>query len=367
MTVRAVILAAPLQLPALQTFSDPVLNEGEVLLETIASEICGTDVHLYHGRLAETPYPIIPGHISVGRVRQIKGTVRDVEGELVQEGEIVTFLDVHGTCGKCWYCQIAKASTRCPERHVYGITDSAVDGLLGGWSEQIVLVAGVHIVKLPATVSPELFMAGGCALPTALHALQRAEVSFGDTVVVQGAGPVGLSATILAQLQGAGKVIVVGGPAHRLEIARALGADVTIDIDQHTPVERQQYIRELTGGRGADVTIEATGVPSAVTEGMHLTRDAGTLVVVGQYTDYGTTTINPHLDINKPHLQIRGTWGIDLSHFYRGMRVLARYGDKFPWTSMISHHYTMENVSEALLTAEKQTNIKSLILPNGVI
>ncbi|GAC1389862.1 MAG: zinc-binding dehydrogenase [Ktedonobacteraceae bacterium] len=367
MAVRAVVFSAPEHAPELREFSDPVLEDGSVLLETIASEVCGTDVHLFHGRLEGVPYPIIPGHVSVGRVLQVHGNVQDVEGEHIRIGEVVTFLDVHRTCGKCWYCLVAKASTRCPERRVYGITYSANDGLLGGWSERIVLLPGVHIVKLPPTLSPDVFMAGGCGLPTALHAVQRGEVTFGDTVVVQGAGPVGLCSVVLAQLQGASKVIVVGGPAHRLAIARAMGADVTIDIAEHNQEERLQLIREATGGRGADITIEATGVPIAVAEGLRFTRDAGTLVVVGQYTDHGSVTINPHTELNRPHLQVRGCWGSDLGHLYRAVRTVARHAERFPWRSMINGRYSLDEATNALQATERQESIKALILPNGPI
>ena len=102
MSVRAVVLSAPNSAPTIREFESPVLEDGAVLLETIASEVCGTDVHLKHGRLSGVPYPIIPGHVSVGRVLQVKGTVRDVEGEAIVAGEVVTFLDVHRTCGHCW-------------------------------------------------------------------------------------------------------------------------------------------------------------------------------------------------------------------------------------------------------------------------
>jgi len=365
MTVRAMVMPAPDVTPELRTFADPVLDEGSVLLETMASEVCGTDVHLLHGRLSGVPYPIIPGHVSVGRVRDVKGTVRDVEGELVAPGEVVTFLDVHRTCGRCWYCLVAKASTRCPERRVYGITYSSKEGLLGGWSERIVLLPGVHIVKLPPALPPEVFMAGGCGLPTALHAVQRGEVTFGDTVVVQGAGPVGLCAVALAQLHGAGRVIVVGGPARRLELARAMGADLAIDIAEHEADERPRLVREATGGRGADVTIEATGVPAAVAEGLRFTRDAGTLVVVGQYTDHGPVSINPHSEVNRPHIQMRGCWGSDLGHLYRAVRTVARHAERFPWRAMLSGRYALADAGEALAAAERQESIKSLILPNG--
>ncbi len=365
MPIRAMVLPAPNSVPELREFPEPVLEDGSVLLETLASEVCGTDVHLQHGRLSGVPYPIIPGHVSVGRVLQVRGSVRDVEGATIGIGEIVTFLDVHRTCGRCWYCQVAKASTRCPERRVYGITYSANEGLLGGWSERILLLPGVHIVKLPPALPPEVFMAGGCGLPTALHAVQRGDITFGDTIVVQGAGPVGLCSAVFAQLQGASQVIVVGGPAQRLAIARALGADMTVDIAEHDPDERVRIIREATNGRGADVTIEATGVPAAVAEGLRFTRDAGTLVVVGQYTDHGSVSINPHLELNQPHLQVRGCWGSDLSHLYRAVRTLTRHADSFPWRSMISGRYSLEHATEALAAAERQESIKALILPNG--
>ncbi len=365
MSVRAMVMPAPDAPPELRLFADPALDDGAVLLETMASEVCGTDVHLLHGRLSGVPYPIIPGHVSVGRVREVKGTVRDVEGDRVLPGEVVTFLDVHRTCGRCWYCLVARASTRCPERRVYGITYSSEEGLLGGWSERIVLLPGVHIVKLPPALPPEVFMAGGCGLPTALHAVQRGEVTFGDTVVVQGAGPVGLCAVALVQLHGAGRVIVVGGPAHRLEIARAFGADLTIDIADHDADERLRLVREATGGRGADVTIEATGAPAAVAEGLRFTRDAGTLVVVGQYTDHGPVGINPHSEVNRPHIQMRGCWGSDFGHLYRAVRTVARHADDFPWRGMLSGRYALADAGEALAAAERQESVKSLILPNG--
>ena len=365
MAVRAVVFPSPDAPPEVRSFDDPVLQDGSVLLETIASEVCGTDVHLHHGALSGVPYPLIPGHVSVGRVLQTGGTVRDLDGEIVRPDEVITFLDVHRTCGRCWYCQVAKAATRCPHRKVYGITYGAEDGLLGGWSERIHLLPGVQIVKLPPNLTPEVFMAGGCGLPTALHALQRGEVTFGDTVVVLGAGPVGLCAVAFAVLQGAAQVIAIGGPSARLEVARAMGADLTIDIATHAPDERLRMVREVTGGRGADVTIEAAGVPVAVAEGLRYTRDAGTVVVVGQYTEHGPVSIDPHMELNRPHLQVRGCWGSDASHVWRAVRTVGRHAEDIPWRAMLSGSYTLDTAAEALAAAEAQTSIKSLILPNG--
>ena len=155
----------------------PVIESGGVLLDTIFSEVCGTDVHLQHGRLSGVPYPLIPGHVSVGRVAQVVDNVRDVDGNEIQPEQVVTFLDVHETCNHCWFCLIAKATTRCPERKVYGITYGAEDGLHGGWSEQIYLRPGVKIIPLPDTLDPRRFIAAGCSLA---HSAPRRR-SRGDT------------------------------------------------------------------------------------------------------------------------------------------------------------------------------------------
>ena len=340
-------------------YPEPALEPGAVRLKTLASEVCGTDVHLWHGRLAGVPYPLIPGHISVGEVLETHGPVTDINGDLVVPGEAVTFLDVHGTCHNCWYCSVAKQTTRCPHRRVYGITYGADDGLLGGWSEQIYLKPGVKIVKLAVGVTPELWISGGCGLPTALHAIDLAQIKLGDRVLVQGAGPVGLSACALAAASGAAWVGVVDGVPHRLEAAKTMGADTVIALD----CDVAAAVHTHTGGRGADVVIEASGSPQAVPMGCRLARDGGRYVVVGQYSDNGPAEINPHQDINRRHLTVQGCWGIDFSHVYRAMDVLARFGSRFAWTDMISARYSLDKAGDALTAVESREVVKALIIP----
>ena len=175
----------------------PNLEPDSALLKVEFSEVCGTDVHLRDGRLAGVPYPIIPGHVSVGLLDKIRGIITDVYGQPLREGDRVTFLDVHKTCNRCWYCLVAKASTRCPQRKVYGITYGLDDGLTGGWADYVYLKPGVRCIRMDGVPS-ETFMAGGCSLPTAMHAVERGDVTFGDTVLVLGAGPIGLSAVAKA-------------------------------------------------------------------------------------------------------------------------------------------------------------------------
>lgn len=340
----------------------PELEPDSALLKVELSEVCGTDVHLHDGRLAGVPYPIIPGHVSVGVLERIRGTLRDINGRPFAEGDRITFLDVHRTCHECWYCLVAKASTRCPHRKVYGITYGVGEGLTGGWAEYIYIKPGVRCIRM-GDVGSDLFMAGGCSLPTALHSVERGEVTFGDAVLVLGAGPVGLSAIGLSVLRGARRVLCIGAPDDRLSYARMMGAQATLDFTGLSESERIEWVLERTEGRGADVTIECTGVPEAVTQAMRFTRDAGRVVVVGQYTDHGEIAFNPHLDLNKKHLDVRGCWGSDYSHFHRGVDTLATPAAVALWSQIELQRYTLSQINEALDDVAAGRSIKALVVP----
>jgi len=343
----------------------PSLQDGEALLSCIYSEVCGTDVHLWHGALAGVPYPLIPGHVAVGTVEQVKGEVHSLQGRPVKEGDLVTFHDVDKTCGRCWTCLVAQQPTRCPHRKVYGITYSSEEGLLGGWAEKILLTQTVPILHLPDELDPEPFIAAGCGGPTGLHAVLRGRVSLGDKVYVQGIGPVGIAACAFAKLCGAEKVIASGSPAARLKAARDMGADETLDIRQHSVEERIQMIMDKTRGFGVDVIIEACGNPLAVKEGVSCLRDGGRYVLVGHYTDAGSVDINPHLDITKKHAEILGCWGTEPKHVWQAMDWIARTRDRLPWQKCISGFYPLEEAEQALRDVEALRVIKAVIAPSA--
>jgi L-iditol 2-dehydrogenase len=360
--IAAAVIPAPGAAAEVRHYPEPVLEPGSALLAIELSEVCGTDVHLRAGRLAGVPYPLIPGHVSVGRLEKIRGPLRDVEGRPLAEGDRVTFLDVHRTCNACWHCLVAKATTRCPERRVYGITYGAADGLAGGWAEKLYLKPGTHIIRLER-IDADAFMAGGCSLPTAVHGVERAGINLGDTVLVLGAGPVGLSAVILARMAGALEVLCIGAPARRLDAALAVGARAVLSLEDATPEERAAWVRERTGGRGADVTIEAAGPPEAAVQALRCTRDAGRVVILGQYTDHGDVALNPHADINRKHLDIRGCWGSDFSHFHRAVRIMSDPERSAPWARLHLERYGLAGANAAVDAVARGDVIKALIDP----
>jgi threonine dehydrogenase-like Zn-dependent dehydrogenase len=350
---------APLEI---REFSSPSLTPGGALLRTLYSEVCGTDVHLHHGKL-DVPFPIIPGHVSVGIVEGTGGPLRDINGDSIREGDVVTFLDVHETCNNCYQCLVARQPTRCPSRKVYGITYSANDGLLGGWAEAIWMKPGVKMIKLPSDLTPETFIGGGCGLVTALHSVDMAAIRLAESVAVLGVGPVGQSIVAFASLSGAGEIVAIGAPDDRLDFAIRMGATSTLSLDVPAE-ERLATVRALTGGRGVDVVIEASGAPDAIPQGLDLVRDGGRMIVCGHYTDNGAVEIHPHWQINRKHVELKGCWGSRYDHFHRAVELTARYGELKPWRDMVSGRYTLDRASDALRAIEERSAIKALITPN---
>jgi threonine dehydrogenase-like Zn-dependent dehydrogenase len=363
MPIRAAVLPAPRRPLEIWQLDDPHLEEGSVLLETVASEVCGTDVHLRDGRLAGVPYPLLMGHVSVGRILESRGVERDAMGAPLARGDVVTFLDVHEVCGKCYHCAVTAQPNRCPSRRVYGITYGALEGPLGGWAERIYLKPGVRIVKLPEALSADDVIGGGCGLFTGFAAVERSALAMGDTVLVQGAGPVGLSVGGFASLRGAGRVLMVGAPQARLALGRLFGVDETFDLVATTVQERSTRVRELTAGRGADVVIEASGNPAAIPEGLGLVREGGTYIVAGHYTDAGETRVNPHTDINRKHLDLRGQWGTEFRHIARALTVFARHRERLPFQRVIGGRYGLEEADRALKDVEDLRVTKAIMDP----
>jgi len=183
-------------------------------------------------------------------------------------------------------------------------------------------------------------------------------------VVVQGTGPVGLAAIAVARAAGAGKIVAIGGPKHRLALARDFGADVTIDIAEVPDVEaRRALVLEALGPFGADQTIECVGYPEAVNEGILLCRDGGQFLVLGQYADAGNISFNPHT-ITRKQLRIIGSWGFEPRHVDRALRLLERDGElRQKFAHAITHRFPLDRADEALQTARSLSGGKTVILP----
>ena len=353
---------APLQLREWPLPDKP--ESGAALVRTEMAGICGTDVHLWKGELPIS-LPLILGHETVGWIEQLgNGLERDWTGEPLKVGDRVTW-NSSVSCGKCYYCAEKRQPTRCPHRRAYGIghrCDQAPH-FLGGYAEFHYLRPGTTIFKLPDDLPTESMVGAGCALITAIHGVERTGIEWQDTVVVQGAGPVGIAALAVAKSAGASRVIVIGGPKHRLEMAKRFGADHLVDLDElKTPESRIARVRELTRGYGADAVLECVGAPPAVVEGMEMCRDGGKYLVLGHYCDAGTIAFNPHV-ITRKQLQVFGSWSSEPRHLKMAIDFLRAHRREFPFDSMVSHRFSLDQANEAPAITARWQSSKSVIVP----
>jgi threonine dehydrogenase-like Zn-dependent dehydrogenase len=187
-------------------------------------------------------------------------------------------------------------------------------------------------------------------------------VQLGETVVVQGAGPVGLSAVLVAKASGAREIIVIDQFENRLEVARSLGATDTLSLTQTSAEERHQRVRDRTGHVGPNVVIEAAGVLQAFPEGVALAGDHSRYSILGLWGAEGTVPISPR-DVTLKNLQIKGATFPKPKHYYGAMMMAARLEREVPLAALISHRFGIGQAGEALAAVEAGHTVKAVIEP----
>jgi threonine dehydrogenase-like Zn-dependent dehydrogenase len=299
----------------LREFEVPEPEAGSLLLRQEMAGICGTDLHNWQKGFAE---PTFLGHENVGVIEAIgSGVTHDYVGNSLAVGDRVIFHPRRNGFGHGFQ----------PERPGFA-------PFTGGFGDYLYLHGTTCFMKTSAPAQVAVLIE---PFTIGVHAVLRANVQLGDTVIVQGAGAIGLLTAAAARLAGAAKVIVVGGPARRLEVAQRMGADITVDIDAVPDVaERKEIVLSHTPrGAGADIVFECAGFLPAVPEGLEYIRQDGVFVEVGHFVDTGTVTLSPHRHLLRKNLRLEGVYGSRPIHFVRGLPVLER-GD-FPYAEMVSH------------------------------
>lgn len=363
-SAKAAVLEAFGQPLRIRSFPLPDgLEPGAARVRVTMAGICGTDVHLWRGELA-IPAPVILGHETAGVIEELgAGLSRDWRGDPLQLGDRVTWASSIA-CGECFYCRLKGQPTRCLFRKAYGISYPAGEAphLRGGYAEQILLRPGTAIFRLTDDVPDEALLGAGCALTTAIHGLERAPVAWRDVVVVQGTGPVGLAAIAVAQSSGASRIVAVGGPPHRLQLARDFGADCVIDMDVYGSIDaRRAAVLAATGGYGADLVIECVGRPEAVNEGLDFCRDGAQFLVLGQYGNAGNISFNPHT-VTRKQLRMVGSWGFEPRHVHRAIEML-RNGWKDRFSAAVTHRFPLDQANAALDHVRECRGGKTVLQP----
>jgi threonine dehydrogenase-like Zn-dependent dehydrogenase len=339
------------------------IEPGAILTRIEMCSICGTDVHLWQGALAtKVELPVILGHEMVGRVVAFgSGPQTDSVGQPLRLSDRITW--AHTSCGSCFFCTVAQEPALCERTHRYMY--EAMDRfpyLLGGFSEYGYVMPEAGRIRVPDEVPNELASLSSCALRSVMNGIDVLHgIGASDVIVVQGAGPLGLLATAVASVSGARRVITIGAPDARLQLASDFGADETLSIERTSTEERTDRIRALTGGRGADIVMEFTGHPQAFNEGLELIRRGGRYLVVGQLGS-GTTTIKPSLIVSK-QLRILGSLSGRAKAYWKALDFIAAHQRDIPFERMISNRYTLDEVNIAMERMKNYQEIKPVIQP----
>lgn len=339
--MRAVVYDEPLSF-SVKDLADPQPGPHQVVLRTLITGVCGTDLHLHKGGFAPT-YPLTPGHEIVGEVI--------ARGEAVESLEIgqQVAVDNANTCGWCYECRANRAQ-HCPNRTALGVDEP------GGFAEKVMAdhrkCYPVDDLALEAAVMIE-------PISCAVHGVESLDMSQGSDVLVFGAGP---SGNVLAQLLlhgGADRVTMAASTAFKLDLAREHGIDQTVLLDRSDPEAGRAELRELAP-EGFDIVVDATGATSVLQHCVSLTREAGTVFVYGMADEDAEITIKPN-EIFRRELSIVGSFA-QAYGFERAVEVVRN--GRVRTDGIVTHRFGLDEYGDALEAVRSDpTCLKAAVIP----
>jgi threonine dehydrogenase-like Zn-dependent dehydrogenase len=322
----------------------PELPDGALLLRTRAAGVCGSELHMWAGH-----HPLrsmAMGHEIIGEVTERSRRAHDSAGEPLEPGDRVSvafFL----TCEACRPCARGEFELCVNAYRNWSRSPDEPPHFTGTHATHYYVDPKQWLFKVPDDVPDLIAASANCGLSQVWAGVERAGLRPGESIVIQGAGGLGLYATAVAKERGA-QVIVVDAVASRLRTASAFGADAVVSMAEIETVEdRVARVRELTGGEGADVVLEVAGVPAAVTEGLQLVR-AG-----GRYIEIGNVTPGPEIALDIGGLTRRAVSIIPVIRYKpwmlrEALAFLSRNVDRLPLGELLDARYPLDRLGEAL-------------------
>jgi len=334
--MRAAIIDSP-GVVRVGVVDDPTPGPNEVVLRVGACGVCGTDLHIADGEFPPTPYPIVPGHEFAGEIVAVGAEVRDL-----REGMRVA-VDPSLFCGHCHFCRMGRGNL-CENWNAIG------DTVNGAFAEYVVAPAA------NAYVLPEGMSLREAALvepvSCAVHGMHRLSLRSGDTVLISGAGTMGLILLQLAVRGGASRIAVLDLNERRLELARTLGA-TTVGRDLAELREEEPL--------GFDCVIDATGVPKVIGAVFDEVKRGGKMMVFGVAPAEAHVSFSP-FRIYNDEITILGSMAV-LHSFGPAMDLLA--GGVVNANALLTHSLPLEDFPQALAAVRAGEGVKVQVLPNG--
>lgn len=367
-TSRVVVATAPGKVE-LREVPLPALEPQDLLGEVAISGVCGTDVHMLFDQAPGKKYPLSLGHEVIATIVEMGSEAprHDSNGAPLKVGDRVAAY--WPSCGECYYCRVLNQPLLCMGRGI-GRHKRRPPFIGGGYADYAYISGDSILTRIPDTL-PTKVAALTEPLAGAVRGIERAylpgipdreqSLGPGKIVVIQGSGPVGALMVAVAKIVGAYRVIVIGAPDDRLELCKALGADVTFNFMTTSAEERLEAIRALTPFRvGPDVVIEAAGAPSAFVEAIDMVRPGGIVIEHGHFTPRGTIPFDPTPIVLKD-IQLYGNKGY--YSFNTAVRLLEANWQRVPFERMVTHVFPLAEAQQAMDTARSQDCMKAAFDP----
>jgi threonine dehydrogenase-like Zn-dependent dehydrogenase len=333
----------------LREYPVPEVEPGAMLIKLTRAGICGSDLHIWRGEMKDVygalPKDLTFGHEMCGRVERLgAGVTSDSMGRPLNEGDRVTFLYFF-PCGRCPVC-LHDEMAACPRKARPNRVAGTAPYFNNAYGEYYYLRPNHYVFKIPDEISDDVATPANCALSQVIYGLRRAGMRAGHSVVIQGAGGLGINATAVARDMGADTIIVVDRMKERLALARQFGADHTIDVSELTTADqRVDAVKQLTGGFGADVVGDFVGYADVIPEGLRMLRGGGTYLEVGNIApgnvfSYDATALvrgNTRLVATSNY----SPWALD-----QALVFLKRNLKRFPFERVVSHVFPLDRISE---------------------
>ena len=322
-----------------QKFNFPELNEGEVLVKTEFATICTSDLHTYYGRRTSPCHSIL-GHEIIGHVDKIAANgVKDFAGNLLKEGDRVTWAvyahDAESEMSKKGFPQKSES--------LYKYGHQKIDGncqLNGGFASHCHLLKGSSIFKIPANLSAEEAAPLNCTHATIAGAIRIAGNLKGKTVLVSGAGMLGLSACTMAKECGANTVLVADIQQARMEMALSFGAGYFLNENEFITTKSKEFKGEI------DVIIETSGQPKAIENTLEKLTTGGIIILVGAVFPQRNISINAEQIVRKL-LTIKGLHNYIPEDLKNAIQFLSKSKDKYPFKNLVGKTFPLNQLDAA--------------------
>ncbi len=256
-----------------------------------------------------------------------------------------------------------KEPSLCTSRRVYGINIGCADApyLNGCYSQYIILSPETDIFRIEEEIPSEVLVTASCSGATTAHGFDLIDNCLGQTVLIQGPGPLGIYSIMFAKYLGASEIIVLGGSEMRLELCKEFGATMLLNRKITTKEERFQFVMDKTGGRGVDLVVEAAGASGVVEEGIKLVRPGGTYLSMGFAQPAGVQQVEFYREVVKKNLRIQGVWVSDSSHTFRAMELCRKNADLF--SKLVTHRLPLAEANRGLDLMAKKEALKVVLKP----